>query len=292
MLAGGMGNQMFQYAAGRYLSEKHQTTLKLDLSFLLDRTPQKGYVYRDYDLNLFNIQENFAHPNEVVSFGKHRRLGRVLYMIRQKTNPNLPLYVRESPYHFDPRFFLIPGHAYIEGFWQSEKYFKDIEHIIRKEFTFRDDLDERGHEMAKKIKEVNSVCVNIRRGDYVSIPKTYLHHGVCDEDYFDRAVQMIADKISNPHFFVFSDDVEWCRDNLHFDYPSTVVTQDYAGKQFGQKLHLMTLCQHYIIPNSSFGWWAAWLNPNPDKIVIAPLQWYRNPRMDTSKLAPLQWIRI
>lgn len=291
-LAGGMGNQMFQYAAGRYLSEKHQTTLKLDVSYLLDRTTQRDFVYRDYDLNLFNVQENFAQPNEVVRLGKYSKVGRVIYTLRQKLNPTIPVYVRENPFHFDSRFFYIPAHAYIEGHWQSEKYFKDIEPIIRKEFTFRDGLDERGHEMAKKIKDVNSVCVNVRRGDYVSNPAANRHHGVCDADYFARASRMIAERIHNPHFFIFSDDIEWCQDNLRFGYPSTVVTQDYTGKKYGQKLHLMTLCKHFIIPNSSFGWWAAWLNPNPDKIVIAPLQWYHNPRMDSRHLVPPEWVGI
>ena len=283
---------MFQYAAGRYLSEKHQTSLKLDLSFLLDRSPRKDFVYRDYDLSLLNVQENFAQPDEIVNFGKYRRVGWALHMVRHKLNSSLPAYVHEDSFHFDPNFFQIPAHAYIEGFWQSEKYFKDIEPIIRKEFTFRDDFDERGHEMAKKIKEVKSVCINVRRGDFVSIPQANLYHGVCNVDYFIRAVQLVAGKIPNPHFFIFSDDVEWCRDNFRFEYPSTFVTQEYAGKKYGQKLQLMTLCRHFIIPNSSFGWWGAWLNNNPDKIVIAPKKWLNDVSIDTKDLIPEGWIRI
>jgi Glycosyl transferase family 11 len=291
-LAGGMGNQMFQYAAGRHLAEKHQTSLKLDLGFLLDRTPKKDFVYRDYDLSVFNIQEDFARPNEVVNFGKYRRMGRGLHMIRQKINPNLPLFVREDPFRFDRSYFQIPAHAYLEGYWQSEEYFKDIEPIIRKEFSFRDVLDQRGCEMAARIREVASVCVNVRRADYVTIKAAQEHHGVCDMDYFLEAVELVSEKVIKPHFFIFSDDIAWCRNNFRLDYPLTIVTHDYAGKRFGQYLHLMTQCENYIIPNSTFGWWAAWLNPNPDKIVVAPLQWYSNLRMDSRHLVPPEWIRF
>lgn len=291
-LAGGLGNQMFQYAAGRYLSKKHKVPLKLDLSFLLDRTPKDNFVYRDYDLNIFNVQENFAQADEIINFGKYRRIGRALYTAKQIINSKIPVYVRENPYHFDLSFFRIPANAYIEGYWQSEKYFKEIELVIRKEFTFLNDLDEHGKEMAERIASVNAVCLNVRRGDYVLIPSVNQHHGVCDVDYFMRAVKVITGKIDNPYFFIFSDDLEWCQANLRFDYPFIVVGHKYAGKKFGQKLNLMTRCKHFIISNSSFGWWAAWLNPNPGKVVVAPMCWFRNTRVNTTELLPSEWIRI
>lgn len=291
-LAGGLGNQMFQYAAGRYLSEKHQTALKLDLVFLLDRTPRMNFIYRDYALNLFNAKVDFASNDEVVHFGRLRRLGRLVYGVRSKLNPNLPVYVRETPYHFDPTFFSIPNQAYIEGYWQSEDYFKPIEHLIRKEFTFRDDFDAHGREMAGRIAQVNGVCMNVRRGDFVSNPVAAQHHGVCDTDYFMRAAGVIAERVEDPHFFVFSDDVDWCRDNICLKCPLTIVDHEYAGRKFGQYLQLMIMCKHFIISNSSYAWWAAWLSECPDKVVIAPCRWYRNPRMDTSHLIPHTWLRV
>ncbi len=167
-----------------------------------------------------------------------------------------------------------------------------IESIIIKEFTFRNGLDERGREIANLIDSVNAVCLNVRRTDFVSNQVANRFHGVCEMDYFTRAVKMMASKVNNPHFFVFSDDLEWCRANMHFDYPFTFIGNESAGFKFGQKLHLMTICKHFIIPNSSFGWWAAWLNPDPNKVVIAPNQWYRNRRIDTTNLLPIGWIRI
>jgi hypothetical protein len=291
-LAGGMGNQMFQYAAGRYLSEKHQTALKLDLRFLLDRTPRMDFSYRDYDLDLFSVQGDIAKSDEIVEFGKYRKVKRVLHFFQQKINPNLPVYVRENPCQFDPRFFKIPAHAYIEGYWQSEKYFKQIEPIIRREFVFRDAFDEKGIDMARRISAVNAVCLNVRRGDYVSNPIASQHHGVCELNYFTNAVSIIASKVPNPHFFIFSDDFEWCRSNMHLDYPCTIVGDEYGGRKFGQKLHLMTKCKHFIIPNSSFGWWAAWLNTSSDKLVIAPARWCREISSETKGILPAEWISI
>lgn len=319
-LMGGLGNQMFQYAAGRSLSEKHHTALKLDLNFLLDRTPRKDFVFRDYDLDLFNIHESFASPDETNSFNKYHRIDEELNRVKRKLYSSLsdsvlrspyfskvahvlartrntidsylPVYMCEDPHRFDPRFFRLHSRAYLDGYWQSEKYFLDIKSIIRKEFTFRDNLDERGREMSDRISAVNAVCLNVRRGDFVTIPVASQHHGVCEADYFSRAATIISEKVSNPHLFIFSDDIEWCRAYLRFEHSCTIVDHEYAGKKFGQYLQLMSMCKHFIIPNSSFGWWAAWLCPNPDKIVISPQRWYQSRHMDTQYLIPDSWIRI
>lgn len=291
-LAGGMGNQMFQYAAGRHLAAKYDTELKLDLSFLQDKTPKINFTHREYDLGLFNIEQRFATSEEVVKFGRYRRLNRVIYVLRQKLDQKLPVYVRENPYRFDQKFFNIPDNAYIEGYWQSEKYFKAIESDIRREFSFRNGLDANGREMAARISSVNAVCINVRRGDYVTNPAANLHHGVCSVDYFTRAVAEIVARVPDPHFFIFSDDLEWCRENLYLDRPCTIVGDAYAGEKYGQKLNLMTMCRHFIIPNSSFGWWGAWLSTNPGKVVVAPARWCQNPRVDSKDTTPPEWLRI
>jgi hypothetical protein len=291
-LQGGLGNQMFQYAAGRCLSEKYKTDLKLDLSFLLDRTPREDFVFRDYDLDIFDIHPKLASSSEIVSFGKPHRVSRTIYSFKRVINSKLPEYLCEYPFGFDPRFFRTSENAYLYGYWQSERYFKAIESIIRNEFTFCERLDSRGIEMSEQIESVNSVCLNVRRGDYVTSAVASQHHGVCDEGYFAKGVEVVASHIRSPHIFIFSDDIEWCHDHLSFDYPYTIVSHDFAGKKFGQYLHLMSLCKHFIIPNSSFAWWAAWLNSNPGKMVVAPIQWYKNPKMNTRYLMPEKWIRV
>jgi hypothetical protein len=292
-LTGGLGNQMFQYAAGRYLSMKYKTPLTLDLSFLLDRSPRKNFVFRDYNLDIFQIDPNITSQNNFINFGiKAHKIQRLFHIVRQKINNKHPVYVRESENGFDVKFFSIPSHAYLEGYWQSEEYFKEIVPTIRKDFTFRSVLDKNAAELAKTILSVNSVCVFVRRKEYVSIPRINLHHGVCEEAYFNASVQRMSETINGMNLFIFSDDIEWCRSTLRYDFPCTIVDHSFAGDQYGQYLHLMSLCRHFIIANSSYGWWGAWLNNDPNKIVIAPKQWYKNPKMDTSHLLPQNWIRL
>lgn len=286
---GGMGNQMFQYAAGRRLAEKHKTELKLDLTFLLDRTPQENFTYRNYDLDVFNIHENFAKPNEI-SWLKASKVESLLRVVRKFFKNKK--YIEEAHYHFDKRILNAPDNVYLDGYWQSDKYFSDIENIIRKEFTFKFEFDKRYKEMAKKIQSVNAICVNVRRGDYVDNPNIRKFHGVCSLDYYQRSEKIIDSKINKPYFFIFSDDIKWCMKNLRFNRRFTFVTHDYAGKKFGHYLYLMTLCKHYIIANSSFVWWATWLNHNKDKIVISPKKWFRDESINTKDLIPAKWIRI
>lgn len=288
-LAGGMGNQMFQYAIGRCLAERHKTSLKLDLAFLLDRTPRDNFVYRNYDLGIFNIREEFASPSETVDFGKHYRIGRVLYSIKRLLDPTRLLYVRENPYGFDDRFSSFLDNVYLEGYWQSEKYFKDIEGAIRQEFTFKNPMTIEAQKLQAEISSCNSVCVNVRRADYVTNPVANKHHGVCGLDYFSQAFSLVKSRIRNPKVYIFSDDIEWCRMYMKFDCPYFVVGHEYAGEKFGQYLNLMSACRNFIIPNSSFGWWGAWLSNNPEKIVVAPKRWCQDSKYDKSSIYPVGW---
>ena len=289
-LRGGLGNQMFQYAAARRLAEMNRTTMKMDLSFLLDRTPRENFVYRDYQLNLFNIQEKIADPDEADFFSGRQSGFFQKSMARFKTGClfQKPVHIHEPHFHFYPELLTAPKNAYLDGYWQSEKYFKDIEDIIRAEFTFIKDLDEKCQSLARKIQSVDSLCVHVRRGDFVANPT----HGTMSVQYYQVGLKCLVDKISSPHVFVFSDDIPWCKQNLVFEIPTFFVGDDYAGEKFGDYLHLMTLCKYFIIPNSAFGWWAAWLSSYPEKIVIAPKQWFQDLRHDTRDVIPDGWIRI
>lgn len=284
-LMGGMGNQMFQYAAGRRLATKHKTVLKFDLSFLLDRTPRENFTYRDYDLDVFNIQENFANACELNNFAPHDKS--LIATIKRKLKQNV--IIKEPNLHFFYDILLsAPNNSYLEGYWQSEKYFFDIENVIRKEFTLRFDFDSETKKIADKIKSSNAICLNVRRGDFVNNN----FHGACDLEFYFKSIEYISDKVSKPHFFIFSDDIDWCINNLKINFPYSIVTHLYAGKKFEYYLKLMTLCKHYIIPNSTFGWWGAWLNQNPEKIVIAPIKWYKNISDSSNDLIPKDWIRL
>jgi hypothetical protein len=293
-LIGGLGNQMFQYAAGRRLAEMHGTILKLDLTDLLDRTPRENIVFRDYDLDIFDLRVGIATARELQRFaGKYNHnFSKLIYRIKRKLGIT-PTYISEDlPFRPDPRVLNAPCSCYLDGNWQNEIYFRPIESLIRKEFRFRLKLNDPTESFANVIRSTNSICLNVRRGDFVSNPVTHRHHGVCDVDYFTRAISLIVEKVSDPHFFIFSDDIQWCTTELKLNFPFTIFSNEFAGEKYEYKFFLMTLCKHFIIPNSTYGWWAAWLSENKNKIVISPQKWLNDSSIDTNGLIPPTWIRL
>jgi hypothetical protein len=199
----------------------------------------------------------------------------------------------EPFYHFDKNLLKIRQTAIVEGYFQSEKYFKfkPVEEAIRSEFTLKQQLSDKSQDLLRQIIQTpNAIGVHIRRGDYVGNPL----HPVQEVSYFDKAISKLKLHLSNFHFFIFSNDINWCKANWKFPYPTTFV--ENAGEANAvEDFSLMMHCKHNIIANSSFSWWAAWLNPNPNKIVIAPKQWvtsnsifYRN----LNDIIPEQWIKI
>ena len=290
-LMGGLGNQMFQYAIGRSLAEKINTELKLDLSFLLDRTPRPHFTYRNYELAIFNIQESFSTTQEVDIFidKAQEPLARLIQWMNKLIVDRKV--VKERGFYFDPGVFNLTGHLYLEGYWQSEKYFKNIEKIIRQEFTFKCEPDLSNRQLLNKIESVEAVSVHIRRGDYVSDTITNQFHGVCGLEYYQQAIEKIAQEVHEPHFYIFSDNIDWAKKNIQLNFPTTYVTHNPPDKGY-EDLRLMSHCKHHIIANSSFSWWAAWLNSNPEKIVIAPEKWFADITIDTTDLIPEGWIRI
>ena len=287
-LTQGLGNQLFQYAAARRLSHVHRTTLKLDITFF--ETPRLFA----YSLHPFNIQEVFASPEELAEIKESSRKGRagMILRLRQK----LKLSRRWTIIHedhlrpFNSKVMDASGNVYLQGYWQSAKYFADIEDIIRREFTIRYEQDAQSREIAEMIAATQSVSIHVRRSDLVSDPRTRQVHGICSLEYYQQCVRRIAERIAYPHFFVFSDDPPWAKENLRLEHPTTFVTHNDATRDY-EDLRLTSMCKHHIIANSTFSWWAAWLNTNPDKIVFAPRKWLNRP-VDTRDLIPEGWIRV
>jgi len=264
-LIGGLGNQMFQYAAARRMAYFHKTTLKLDISAF------NWYKLRTYSLNHFNIMENIANPTEVANFK-----GRI---------------IKEKFFDFNPNETTATENIYLDGYWQNEKYFSGIEDIMRMEFRVKYNLYGKNKELAAYIRECPSVSIHIRRGDYVTDPITNAAHGVCTLDYYHRCINKLLDKVKNPHFFIFSDDPDWVAKNLDLDFPTTLVVHNGIERDY-EDMRLMSMCQHNIIANSSFSWWGAWLNANPDKLIFAPRQWFQNEAIDASDIIPSGWQRV
>jgi hypothetical protein len=189
-------------------------------------------------------------------------------------------------FRFNPELFKLHGSFYLDGYWQNELYFKDIEKTIRSDFQFVRPIDERNKNIAELIKNSNSVSIHIRRGDYIN---NQLYSGICTEDYYQKAIRFINAKLKNKTFFVFSDDIQWCKS--HFNSDNFHFVQGNEGTNSYKDMQLMSYCKHNIIANSSFSWWGAWLNNNLGKIVIAPERWL-NVGYSTKDLIPEEWIKI
>lgn len=296
-ISGGLGNQMFQYALGRALAIKNNTDLFLDLSGLVTKP---GEAPRHFSLDIFNTKYKVATKDDFVALGIANPAGQTLPLrakryIKRAVESLLPLEKRKVI--IEPRFSFVPEIArlsdnhYLSGVWQSEKYFKSVEKELRNDFTFKEKITGDFANIAKMIQNSDSVCINVRRADYVTDPKIRSKLGFVGKKYYENAVSFMQKRSSDARFFVFSDDMDWCKENLDFIPNVFFVSHEHAGKSFGNYLQLMSLSRHYIIPNSTFAWWAVWLNVNPGKIVTAPKKWFASD-LDDSDLVQSDWIRM
>ena len=287
-IIGGLGNQMFQYALGRRLADGLDVHLKLDI------TPFRSYALRRYSLCALNIREELATDREVARAraGRLPRVRKLLHRVLPSVPTESPRLVRERTRGFDPAILDAPDGSYLEGYWQSEKYFDVSAERLRVEFSPHSPLSGQDAAVAERMREGDAVSVHVRRGDYVSDPVTSKVHGVCDEAYYARCVDYLAERLEDPRFFVFSDEPEWARENLRIPFPTTVVDHNKGSLDF-EDLRLMSICRHHIIANSSFSWWGAWLNPEPSKIVLMPQRWFfdREPEY-AADIRPAGWVAL
>jgi len=288
-LMGGLGNQMFQYAIGRHLALLNQTDLYLDSTFLMDRGPRrKDFVFRNYDLDLFDLPVQSAPAYLSARFSRTNTLPKRIW---NRLWPNQSVrFVYEKHFHMDEQVLSRRGDMYLDGYWQSARYFDAITDVIRADFRLSFDLPIHSQQLANDINNTNAVCLNVRRADFVTNPV----HGTTSLSYYQEAVTYINANTTDPIYYVFSDDIDWCINNLHLQAPTVYVGHEYAGPKFGHYLQLMHQCQHFIIPNSTFAWWAAWLSPHAQKIVVAPKQWFGKPILpaNTKDLIPPLWVRL
>jgi hypothetical protein len=245
-----------------------------------------------YSLHAFNIIENFASEQDLYRLKKpfSVRLKSPFKLIKETLNREVSIIpIKERFIDFDPEILNLTDNVYLEGYWQSEKYFKDIEEIIRTEFRIKIPPDPLTKQIGDEIISHESVSIHVRRGDYVSNPKTNQIHGVCDIPYYQKAIDEMCNKIDSPHFYVFSDDPQWVKTNITTpNAPIDFVTHNDASKNYDD-LRLMSLCKHHIIANSSFSWWGAWLGKKKGQIVIAPSRWYNTKKSNYSDKLPTYW---
>lgn len=303
-LKGGLGNQMFQYAAARALASARGVPLGLDLAafdadpkrrFELDRLPISATVASPR--LIFRVTSRPQTPGQRALCRAARALAKVAGLPPQRELALLrPLGVErrvysEPHFHFDPAFQSLPAEVYLDGYWQSERYFAGIADELRRELTLGDAAPAEVRDLESAIRSTGSVGVHVRRGDYVTEERTAAYHGTCDPDYYRAAAERVREVAERPHFFVFSDDPDWVRRHLAFLSPSTIIGQGDRARPH-EDMRLLSRCRHAIIANSSFGWWGAWLTDHPGKRVVAPARWFQDPSIDTSDLIPARWMRL
>jgi hypothetical protein len=283
-MMGAMGNQMFQYALGKLLAKYCNTKLYLDLSFVNDKTEKPHFVNNAYQLDVFSFTPNLDIPS-----------GRQVYHITEDSNQNpiIDLEKVVKKIHFN-------SNIYLTGYFQKTLYTDPIFNELMSDFTIKQELSESEQEMLKKIENSESVCVNFRR-EFGSRPETIRNitnpganqfHGVFGMNYFNIAIKKLK-QISNKNFklFVFADDISWVKENFASEYDFEIVDHSYKGDRFGTYLKLMQSCKHFIIPNSTFAWWAAYLS-NTKGHVITPLNWLNDGSINTNDLRPIHWIKV
>lgn len=289
-LMGGLGNQMFQYAFARRVAHDKNTDFVMDRVFF--ENIAEGDTTREYEIDCFNITERFLsankRPNEepinyTGVFGKGR-------FLKHKLKGQSWHIYREPHHNFDAKALKQPNNTYFIGYWQTEKYFADIRDILLRDFSFKHAPTGKNKSLLAEITKTDSVSVHVRRGDYVANPATNKFHGPKEEAYYRAALAPILKQVKKPNLFVFSDEPEWCKENLSFEgLPTTYVEGNEKGFE---DMRLMMHCKHNVIANSSFSWWAAWLNQNPSKVVVGPKKWFNDATVNTKDVIPKSWHQV
>jgi hypothetical protein len=286
-LMGGLGNQMFQYAAGRALAIRHKTSLYLDLGALENTHPED--TPRVYELGSFPIEAELANKNTLERIKPSNYKAKFKDRLKRQFSNNGPIFTYgEPPKHQRNQFLNVRNNSYLVGYWQDEVYFSAIRDNLLKEFE-PIKISASCKKYLKHLEQTpETIAVHVRRGDYVTNIHANKHHGLASKEYYQTAIKNFESQLDNPEFFVFSDDIEWCKKNIN------AVRINFIEDTLGyEDMHLMSHCKHNIIANSSFSWWGAWLNNNSDKIVIAPKVWFQN--KDTNQatsIVPGSWIRL
>jgi hypothetical protein len=271
-LRGGLGNQMFQYALYQAAVESGKKAL-LDLSHF-----NKNNQSTQYELgNIFSIHTPALLLCEKVLV---KACWNFLYLLHQ-----IPYKETDSSFGIFDKKITTLQFAYLKGYWQSEKYFEGISKTIRNHFSFPPFTDNKNKALLELIVHSNSVSIHIRRGDYL---KNNLNWSL-DIDYYNRAIDLIKEKVNNPIFYIFSDDMHWAEANIKITN-SHFINHNKGNDSF-RDMQLMSNCKHNIIANSSFSWWGAWLNNNEDKKVIAPNKWLSSME-GTRDIIPDSWIQL
>jgi len=316
-LCGGLGNQLFQYAAGRSLAHRSRARLVLDATVFTLPQERRRFALAPFAIDATVMYDGYAHPppTSVVTLPPPRwgsgRAGRLAdrIIVRLGGRPGTiagavtravagmrsllggPPAMRvfaEKRFDYDAAFAGLRPPTYLEGYWQSYRYFVDVGDVVRRELTLPYAPNAANSRWLARIAGANAVCVHVRRGDYLAADHFALH-GVCSVDYYTRAMALVAERVENPQFFVFADDLPWCRQ--HIGGPNVQFVDANPLDAAQDEMKLMAACRHHIIANSSLSWWGAWLARHDGQLVIGPDPWFSATK-ETPDLFPPTWLAL
>lgn len=279
---GGLGNQMFQYAF--YLS-----LLKKDKDCAIDILQMENYkLHNGYELqSIFQIQPNVASLKDVKKLSLNRKNNFISKVLRKTLRKKRSEYLEKENFTFDKGVYGLEGDVYLQGYWQNEKYFENIRKEVLETFSFNKPLDNKNETILRRILNSNSVSIHVRRGDYLKHEELL---NICTLDYYLNAINYFKNKEEIPIFYIFSNDIEWCKENFKTMNINCEYIDWNRGNDSYKDMQLMSNCKHNIIANSSFSWWGAWLNQNLYKIVITPSKWTN--KTDRVDIIPENWIKM
>lgn len=278
-LIGGLGNQMFQYAAGRALSRR------LGVGLLLDTRAFNSYWIHEYGLHRLAIAESAATELQLKRWPEWTRGGaRILKHFGAKTR-----WYIEQGFQYDEAWESISDGTIIEGYFQSERYFIDVAELLRAEFKPVAEISKPNAHYEELIQGSESVALHVRRGDYLTNKTNLKIHGVCSLEYYEESIRYIRERLERPRFFVFSNDMEWAIENLKVGTDAVYISGNEKNPE--NDVNLMSQCRHHIIANSSFSWWGAWLKRSKNSYSIAPKKWFAK-EINICDLLPEKWIKI
>jgi hypothetical protein len=289
-LQGGHSNQLFQYATARALALRLAVELYMDPQWF--SAIAEGDTPRVYELGGYKLEQKFADPESFALADDGQRPSKLSRLLVRPPRKPLLTYYRQEGQGFDERVLHLPDDSYLEGWWQDERYFREIRQTLLQEIELKDPVAGNDAEWLRQIRDSVSVSLHVRRGDYVTNPAAREFHGLLGMDYYGAALEQLIELTGERdlELFVFSDDIDWCKRQLEFGYPTTFIDSGNSG---AEDMRLMKRCRHHVIANSSFSWWGAWLGNHPEKVVIAPKNWFRDAAADAeTEIVPANWLRL
>jgi len=291
-LIGGHSNQLFQYAAGRSLAEKHRTQLLLDTTWFKEAAEIDSP--REYELGVYPLAAKTTKLKGLSVIDTRQPVGRKTTLLRRLHLGNDIWMHYEHGLGYNDDFFGLPDNTLLNGYWQNQRYFLGVRDHLLKELEPKTKPSTKNQKLIDRMKKTESVWMHIRRGDYVTSKIYNKYHGLKDIAYYKKGLETLIKKLpaerrKHIEIFVCSNDIPWCKKNMKFDFPVHFVENELGSDDMRVVKH----CKHDVLANSSFSWWGAWLNDNPDKIVIAPKQWFNDKQANSEiEIVPPEWIRV